>query len=90
MAPAENESSGGLVKPSWDGVQQIATTATSSAWNIRVSRAAPSAPSPRSRPVPIPPTTGFFQNPRGVVISGSGTKAAAGYAGARPGGIDQK
>ena len=40
MAPAVNEGSGGLVKPSWDGVQQIATTATSSAWKIRVSSAA--------------------------------------------------
>jgi hypothetical protein len=86
MAPAENEGSGGLVKPSWDGVQQIATTPNSSAWNIRVTSAAPSAASPRSRPIPIPPTTGFFQGPRGVVISGSGTKAAAGYAGGEPGG----
>ena len=85
MSPSEDEASGGLVKPDWSGVQQLSTTSSGAGWNVPVTSAAHPAVAPRLRPVPIPRTTGFFQNSRGFVLNGSGTKAVVAYAGAQPG-----
>jgi hypothetical protein len=85
MSPSEESSSEGLVKPNWSGVQQIATTPTSTGWTVPVSAKAPPAVPARMRPAPIPATTGFFQSSKGVVLNNSGTRALTGYAGAEPG-----
>jgi hypothetical protein len=85
MSPSESEGSGRLVKPDWSGVQELTTTPTGTGWNVPVSSQARPAPLSRLRPAPIPRTTGFFQNSRGVVLSNSGTRAVVVYAGAEPG-----
>ena len=81
----EKENSGRLVKPNWDDVQAIIATPTSTGWKVPVSDAVPVATAVKSRPVPIPPKTNFFEKSTGVVINAAGTRAAIGYAGANPG-----
>jgi SLA1 homology domain 1, SHD1 len=85
MSPSAESGSEGLVTPNWSGVRQIAAIPRSTGWTVPVVVKAPPAAAARMRPVPIPPTTGFFQNSKGVVLNGSGTRALTGYAGATPG-----
>jgi len=88
--PAEDGAARGRqVKPKWNGVQTIVGTPSTSGWKIAVPSEAPPATPAKLRPVPIPPKSGFFEGPKGVVVNGAGTKAVVGYAGANPG-MNQK
>ncbi len=85
----ESPPSGRLVKPNWNGVPSIVATPTSTGWKVPVSTEEVSAPPPKLRPVPIPPKGDFFEGSKAVAINASGTRAVAGYAGAKPG-MNQK
>ncbi len=88
--PAEEPGSAGrLVRPRWDGVQQVMTTPSTSGWKVTISTdGIPPAPE-KLRSVPVPQKSGFFDGPKGVVFNGTGTRAVVGYAGANPG-MNQK
>ena len=88
-ASVDDGSQGRLAKPRWDSVQTIVGTPTSTGWKVPVSSEASPAATPKTRPVPIPPKSGFFEGPKGVAINAGGNKAVVGYAGANPG-MNQK
>src|SRR5262249_2020725 len=87
-APSDG-GAGRVVKPGWDGVETIAATPSSTEWKVTVTEPK-AAPEPaKLRPVQIPPKADFFDGPKGVVVNAAGTRAAVGYAGAKPG-MNQK
>jgi SLA1 homology domain 1, SHD1/WD40-like Beta Propeller Repeat len=85
MSPSEEGGSAAGVKPDWSSVRELTTTSAGAGWNVPVTSATHQAAAERLRAVSIPRTTGFFQSPKGLVLSARGSRAVVAYAGAQPG-----
>jgi hypothetical protein len=74
-APTDPEA----ITPDWSAAESIALMPAQDAWKIAVPAAAPPREALKSRAIPLPPKTDFWEGVKGFVVSASGHRAAIGY-----------
>jgi hypothetical protein len=70
---------GQLIVPNWSGAQAVLVAPTGSEWEIAVNPPAGAGASLAQRPIPLPPTTHFFEKPAGLVVNPVCRRAVVGY-----------